>query len=138
MVQSISVERTVDLPEYVGQTKGMSWPLVWPPKDPNDTNMDFSLDVSGWLLEIQDTVGSFVVGWTPNGAIGNLVITSAFSHNSIVTILTNGGVPYVTYTVNITITGVLTGEVLSRDIQLPVEPRFGNVVVTPSVSGVVS
>lgn len=139
MTQSISTERTLILPEYAGFTPGLSMPLVWPAKDPGDSHMDFSLDIGGWLTEIQDTIGSFQVGWTPNSGTGTpLVITSAFSHESVVTILASAGNAFDTYTVTIAVTTAINNDVLSRNIQLPVEPRYGNVIAPLSISGVVS
>lgn len=135
---AISTERTLILPEYNGMTPGLSFPLVWPAKDPGDVDMDFSLDVSGWLLEIQDTIKAFTVGWTPEGGTGDLTIASASSHNAICTIFASGGVAWTTYAVTFAITGQLTGEVLSRTIRLPVEPRYAGPVSVGSVSGTVT
>lgn len=137
MTEIVSKTRTVVLPEYCGATPGLQWPLVWPPKDPFDTNMDFSLDVSGWLTDIGDTIGSFVVGSAPTGDVGDLIITRAFSQNGICTVITDGGVPFDMYTVTYTITSAIQGEVLSRSILLPVEPRYGNTIASASISGVV-
>lgn len=138
MVQSISAERTLTLPEYNGQLDGLSWPLIWPAKDPGDTNMDFSLDVSGWLEEIQDTIATVTAEWVPDADIGDLNITSMFAHNSIITIITEEGIAYTTYTVTLTATTTLLGEILSRNIKLPVAPRYGNVIASDggSVSGI--
>lgn len=137
MVQAISAERTLALPEYNGQTPGLQWPLVWPSKDPNDSNMDFSLDVSGWCAEIGDTVASFQVGWSPNADPADLVVESAFAHANVCTIITKGGRPFVAYTVTLTIKSTTLGEALSRNIELPVAPRYGDqTVATGAVSGV--
>ena len=138
MVQAISAERTLILPEYNGQTPGLSWPLVWPAKDPNDAEMDFSLNVNGWLTEIGDTIASFTASWSPDGT-GDLVVNSAFSHSGICTILTSGGVAFSTYVVTLTIHSATLGEVLSRNIELPVMPRYGDSIASGggSVSGVI-
>jgi len=139
MTQPISAERTLILPEYNGQTPGLSFPLIWPSKDPNDANMDFSLDVSGWCTEIQDTVKSFQVGWTPDLATDDLVVTSAFAHNNVCTIITAKGRPFIAYTITLTILSTTYSETLSRNITLPVQPRYGDVVAAlGSVSGVSS
>lgn len=122
MVQPISAMRTLVLPEYNGQTLGLSWPLLWPAKDPGAARMDFSLDVSGWLGELQDTIGSFTVIWSPDGT-GDLVIDGAFSHNGVVTIFASAGVPYVTYRVTLMITSAKLNETLLRTVLLPVEPQ---------------
>lgn len=137
MTQAISKERTVVLPEYCGATPGLQWPLYWPAKDPGDTGMDFSLDVSGWLTEIGDTIGSFTVGSAPTGDAGDLVIASAFSHNGICTVLVSGGNPYDTYTVSFVIISAINNEVLARSVSLPVQPKYGNHIAQTSVSGVV-
>lgn len=137
MVQPISAERTLILPEYNGQTPGLSFPLIWPSKDPNDANMDFSLDVSGWCVEIDDTVRSFQVGWTPTAFSDDLVVTSAFAHNNICTIITAKGRPFIAYTVTLTILSTTYAETLSRNITLPVQPRYSDVIAAlGSVSGV--
>lgn len=133
----ISAERTLILPEYIGTTPGLQWPLVWPAKDPQDAGMDFSLDVSGWLTEIQDTIAAFTVGSAPTGGTSDLVINSAFSHNGVCTVLVSAGNPFVEYTVSFLITSAINGETLSRSITLPVEPRYGNMVAETTVSGVV-
>lgn len=137
MTRGVSKERTLVLPEYCGQTPGLSWPLVWPAKDPGDSDMDFSLDVSGWLADIGDTLGSFTVGWIPEGDAGDLVITSAVANGGILTIYTDAGTAYVNNTVTFDATGLLTGQVLSRSVTLPVEPRYGNFIAPQSISGVV-
>lgn len=136
MVQVISAQRTLVLPEYLGQTSGLQFPLIWPPKDPADSDMDFSLDISGWLAEIQDTIATVSAGWTPNST-GDLLIPSMFSHNGVITIITNGGLPFITYAVTLSATTAILGAVLTRTIRLPVEPRFGSVEsATGAVSGV--
>lgn len=134
---SISAERTVTLPEYCGATPGLSWPLIWPAKDPSDVMMDFSLNVSGWLLEIGDTIGSFTVGSAPTGDTGDLEIASAVSHNGVCTVYTNAGLPLTTYDVTFNITGETTNETLSRTVSLPVAIRYANAAAEATVSGVV-
>lgn len=136
MVQAISAERTLVLPEYNGQTAGLSWPLVWPAKDPGESNIDYSLDISGWLNEIQDTIGSLNVNWGPDGT-GDLAVNSAFSHNSVLTALVSAGNAYVTYDVTFTVKSATLGETMVRTIQLPVEPRMADAGSGGSVSGVV-
>lgn len=141
MVQSISATRTLVLPEYTGQTVGLSWPLVWPSKDPGAMNLDYSLDVSGWLSEIQDTIGSFSVDWGADFA-DDFAITGAFSHNGVATVLSSGGTAYVAYRVTFTFTSASLGEVLVRTVVLPVEPLYVAAansygMVSGSVSGTI-
>lgn len=118
----ISATRTLTLPEYSGHTAGLQYNLVWPSKTPGDTNVDYSLDVSGWLTEIQDVIGSLTVVSAPNGT-GDLVIAQSFWKNGVATVLTSSGNPYTTYQVTLTITTSLNGEILSRTVDLPVLPQ---------------
>jgi hypothetical protein len=137
MIQAISPERTLVLPEYSGQTVGLSWPLSWPAKDPHDTDTDYSLDISGWLLQIQDNVAVVQAFWEPNNPGDTFVLTEAWVANSIATVLASGGTPWMTYGVRLQITSQILGQVLSRTITLPVMPLYRDDILS-TTSGMVS
>lgn len=135
MAMTPATSRTLLLPEYNGATLGLSWPLIWPAKDPGET-VDYSLNIGGWLQEIQDTVATLNVSWSPN----DLSVLTASARNGILTVVVSGGVAYQTYEVTFTVTSTLYNETLTRTVQLPVEPRysaFGN-AASGTVSGTVS
>lgn len=133
-----SAIRTLALPEYEGQTVGLSWPLIWPPKDPLSVDLDYSLDISGWLLEIQDVIGALNVHWGPYTGSGDLAIGSLNASNGIITVFTSAGRPYSLYTVTISAVGHITGMNLVRSILLPVNAvgAAADVTAGMGVSGV--
>lgn len=135
---AVSALRTIRLPEYEGQTIGLQWPLLWPPKDPQSADLDYSLDVSKWLMEIQDTIATANVHWGPYIRAGDLAVYGLSVSNGIITILTSGGLPFNTYTVTMSVTTAIAGLNLVRSILLPVNAVGASMDVsgTASVSGV--
>jgi hypothetical protein len=137
MVQSISSERTIALPEYTGIVPGLAWPLVWIPKDPADALMDYSLSIGGWLSEIEDTASTITATWSP--ADGSLLINTVYVNNNIATIIVSGGLPYITYTVALNVVSQINAITLNRLVLLPVMPLYsdpGFPMSSASVSGV--
>lgn len=124
MTQAISCERTLSLPEYAGQTVGSVWPVSWPSKNADDDEIDFSLDVTGWLEEIQDTLSTVVAIWEPNSPADDFELTRVFALDGVITVIASGGTPWLTYVITIEATSAALGQKLSRSICLPVEALY--------------
>lgn len=136
MAQTPARARTVYLPEYAGLTPGLSIGMEWPAKQPEETGMDFSLNIQGWLFDIFDNVASFNVVWSP-ADVGDLVISEAFEHQGICTIITHSGKPYKAYDVTFAVTSQISGQQLVRTVRLPMHGAVPVSVVSGAVTGVV-
>ncbi len=125
MTQAISCERTLVLPEYSGGQNSL-WPVSWPSKNADDEQIDFSLDVTGWLEQIQDTISTVTAIWEPNSPADDFELTQVWANDGVITVLANGGTPWLTYVVTLVATSAALGQVLSRTICLPVEALYSD------------
>jgi hypothetical protein len=126
----------VFLPEYFGMG-GSSWPLYWPSKDPHDANIDYSLDVSSWLLSIGDNAQSVQAVWEPNNPDDSFRLTAVWIEGSVITTLASGGTAWFTYDVRFDVVSQIKHQTLSRTVSLPVVPLY-TIDVVSQTSGMVS
>jgi hypothetical protein len=117
MTLNPALSRTIALPLIIPPRTT----IRFPPKDPGD-ELDFSLDITNWLAEIDDTVESFTVS-TPSASITPLTISyDSQSGVEVITAMIGGGTENVNYPI---IFYVLTssGLLLDRTIWLLVQTQ---------------
>jgi hypothetical protein len=100
-----SAARTIPLLSFAGTTprgrQPVSLPLRWPPKQPADV-LDYSLDATGFLADIEDQVVSVTA--TPlSVSAGDVAIASLAVAGGLVTAWLAGGQPDTDYTIEVAI-----------------------------------
>ena len=108
-----STTRYIDLP--YGSTATPNQILMWPAKDPGDT-LDFTLDITGWLLDDGASTVAAVTGTAQTGITATLESSST---SPVIVFRIAGGTAPTTYYLNIQVT-LSSGEVLYRTIYVPV------------------
>jgi hypothetical protein len=66
-------------------------PRRWPMAEPEE-RLDYSVDVSGLLADVEDTIFSVSVAVSPSGA-GELTLQNIAVNGGVITVWTSGGVP---------------------------------------------
>src|ERR1700677_3004629 len=106
-------------------------PLTWPVHQPDDTTVDYSLDLSAVLADLADVIDSAAISYSPYGE-GEITIASATTAGSIVTANLTGGYPGRTYNFNIAVTFAFSEETISFPVILHVSRVTGTTVAVPA------